>query len=78
MKICVCVKPGYDMLLIVVSIAKTLPYESVHYWNDYMLVYEKMGEPAKTPVSAYFVADCPCRGNLQHDQQNCLDQWLPH
>ena len=40
------------MLLIVVSIATTLPDERVRYWNGYMLFYEKMEEPAKTPVSA--------------------------
>ena len=40
------------MLLIVVSIATTLPDERVRYWNGYMLFYEKMKEPAKTPVSA--------------------------
>lgn len=30
----------------------TLPDERVRYWNGYMLFYEKMEEPAKTPVSA--------------------------
>ena len=40
------------MRLIVVSIATTLPDERVRYWNGYMLFYEKMEEPAKTPVSA--------------------------
>ncbi|XP_062568779.1 ubiquitin carboxyl-terminal hydrolase 24-like [Saccostrea cucullata] len=30
----------------------SLPDERVRYWNGYMLFYEKMEEPAKTPVSA--------------------------
>lgn len=34
------------------SVATTLPDERVRYWNGYMLFYEKMEEPAKTPVSA--------------------------
>ena len=40
------------MLLIVVSVATTLPDERVRYWNGYMLFYEQMEEPVKTPVSA--------------------------
>lgn len=38
--------------LLLCSIATTLPDERVRYWNGYMLFYEKMEEPAKTPVSA--------------------------
>ena len=40
------------MLLIFVSIATTVTNERMRFWNDYILFYEKMEEPAKTPVSA--------------------------
>lgn len=56
---CSCVKSSLKHVSNIVTVqfllcfvATTLPDERVRYWNGYMLFYEKMEEPAKTPVSA--------------------------